>query len=176
MSRSSRHIPRGRVWGVPSLQIVLLVCNKKGWMWWGPPQSSGFWGGLWERCLWHGGGQGGCEPPQKGFVGALAGVGVSPLEHGAAARLEWPQFLGGQSGCQRPKFTPTVLCLCVPKVSWDPPRVFPHHGPVGSVSFGWKGGDGAVPPEWAPHTALGIPKLAVGSSCQHTVGYPLGAG
>lgn len=35
---------------------------------------------------------------------------------------QWPQFLGVQSGCQRPKFTPTVLCLYVLKVSWDPPE------------------------------------------------------
>lgn len=64
-----------------------------------------------------------------------------------------------------------VVSVC-PQSFLGHPRVSLYYGPVGSLSFGWKGGVGAVPPEWAPHAALGTLELAVESLSQHTLGSP----
>lgn len=73
-------------------------------------------------------------PPQKGFVGALGRVGVSPWGHGAASgRSSW--------GCRVPEIQIYTYCVvCVYRQSFlEPLRVSSHHGPIGSLSFGWKG-------------------------------------
>lgn len=140
-------------------------------MWWALPQSGGF-RGRWGKCFWHGGGLGDCESPIKGLW--------VPLE-------VWVSFLGDMElpvaavpGCAEWMPETQIYPCCevpvCPQSFLGPPRVSLHHGSVVSLSFGWKGGVDAVPLEWAPHTALGTLKLAVGSSCQHTLGSPLALG
>lgn len=73
----------------------------------------------WGRCLWHGGGVGGCEPSQKTFVDALGGMGVSPWGHGAASG---PSSWGCRVGARDPNF-PLLCCVCVSsKFPGTPPK------------------------------------------------------
>lgn len=129
MSRSSRHIPQGRGVGCPPSKLYCsFVIKEFGCSAPLPPTHRVVvLGGRWGRCLWHGEGLGGCEapPPKKGLWVPLEGWVSLPGD------MELPvAAVPGGAGCQRSKFTPTVLCVCIVKVSWNPSECRPTMDPL----------------------------------------------